>query len=134
MSRSHVRDTADVLLEIGKITEEQMARLRQELAGRPGMDAATWLLKENLVDSNDVLMAKAHLNGLEFRRIKPEDVDKQTFEKLDNLDGEEDGDTDGGPLADPSHAAFCFATLLHHFDGGNDAAPIPDFDHDGHHW
>jgi hypothetical protein len=52
----------------------------------------------------------------------------------DNLDGEEDGDTDSGPLADPSHAAFCFATLLHHFDGGNDAAPIPDFDHDGHHW
>lgn len=40
----------------------------------------------------------------------------------------------GGPLASPSHAAFCFSTLLHHFDGGSAAAPSPDFDHDGHHW
>jgi type IV pilus assembly protein PilB len=83
MTCSHVRDTADVLLETGKITDEQVARLRRELASRPGMDAATWLLKESLVDPDDVLMAKAHLNGLEFRRVKPEEVEKSAFEKLD---------------------------------------------------
>ena len=52
---------------------------------------------------------------------------------LDDLDEGDDGA--GGPLADPSHAAFCFSTLLHHFDGGgSSSAPSPDFDHDGHHW
>jgi type IV pilus assembly protein PilB len=83
VSHAHVRDTADVLQELGKITDEQMGRLRRELISRPGMDAATWLLKENLITSNDVLMAKARLNGMEFRVIKPEDVEKPAFEKLD---------------------------------------------------
>jgi type IV pilus assembly protein PilB len=81
-SRSHIRDTADILQELGKITDEQMGRLRRELISRPGMDAATWLLKEGLAGPDDVLMAKARLNGMEFRSIKPEDVDKQAFEKL----------------------------------------------------
>lgn len=54
----------------------------------------------------------------------------------DNLDLDDDDDGGGGPLADPSHAAFCFSTLLHHFDGAgsSSSAPSPDFDHDGHHW
>ena len=83
VSRAHVRDTADVLQELGKVTDEQMGRLRRELLSRPGMDAATWLLKEGIIDPNDVLMAKARLSGMEFRTLKPEDVDKQAFAKLD---------------------------------------------------
>jgi hypothetical protein len=54
-----------------------------------------------------------------------------------DLDDEEEaaGDDGRGPLASPLHAAFCFSALLHHFDGsGSSIAPIPDFDHDGHHW
>lgn len=82
-SQSHVRDVADILLELEKITDEQYGRLRRELMGRPGMDPATWLLKEGLVDSDDVLHAKAKLSGLEFRRIVPQDVDRKAFEKLD---------------------------------------------------
>ncbi len=82
-SQSHVRDVADVLLELEKITDEQYGRLRRELMSRPGMDPATWLLKEGYIDADDVLHAKAQLNGLEFRRIAPEQVDKQAFEKLD---------------------------------------------------
>ncbi len=82
-SSTHVRDLADVLLESRKITEEQYARLRLESSGRSGADPTTWLLKEKLVGANDVLEAKAKLNGLEFRRLKPEDVDKATFKKLD---------------------------------------------------
>jgi type IV pilus assembly protein PilB len=83
VSHAHVRDTADVLQELGKVTDEQMGRLRRELLSRPGMDAATWLLKEGIIDPNDVLMAKARLSGMEFRTLKPEDVDKQAFAKLD---------------------------------------------------
>src|SRR4030042_1978237 len=50
---------------------------------RPGMDAATWLLKESLVTVADVLEAKAKLSGLEFRRLTPKDANKEAFQKLD---------------------------------------------------
>jgi type IV pilus assembly protein PilB len=80
---SHVRDIADVLLDAGKLTHEQHGRLRQEQAQRPGSDVAAWLLKDGAVGADDVLMAKAKLCGLEFRHIRPEDVDQQAFEKLD---------------------------------------------------
>jgi type IV pilus assembly protein PilB len=82
-SQSHVRDVADVLLEMQKISDDQYGRLRRELMGRPGMDAATWLLKENMIGADDILEAKAKLNGLEFRRVAPADVDAQAFQKLD---------------------------------------------------
>lgn len=82
-SQSHVRDVADVLLEMEKITDEQYGRLRRELMGRPGLDPATWLLREQLAGPNDVLEAKATLNGFEFRRLSPQDVDKEAFLKLD---------------------------------------------------
>jgi type IV pilus assembly protein PilB len=83
VSQSHVRDVADILLEMEKISDEQYGRMRRELMGRPGMDAATWVLKENLASASDVLEAKAKLSGLEFRRVTPQDVDKATFQKLD---------------------------------------------------
>jgi len=82
-SSAHVRDLADVLLEQGKITDEQYGRFRRESLGRPGADPGTWLLKERIVDANDILEAKARLNGLEFHRLKPEDVDKQAFKRLE---------------------------------------------------
>ncbi len=82
-SRTHVRDVVDVLLEMNKITDEQYGRLRRETLSKPGVDPAAALLKEGLVGANDVLEAKAKLNGLEFRRITPQDVDKAAFAKLD---------------------------------------------------
>ncbi len=82
-SQTHVRDAADILLEMGKITDEQYGRLRRELMNRPGVDAAMWLLKEGWVKTDDVLHAKAKLGGLEFRHILPEEVEKEAFEKLD---------------------------------------------------
>ncbi len=82
-SCTHVRDLADVLLELGKITDEQYGRLRRESIGRSGVDPTAWLLKEGLVDANDILAAKAKVNGLEFRRLAPEEVDKQAFQKLE---------------------------------------------------
>jgi type IV pilus assembly protein PilB len=82
-SCTHVRDLADVLLELRKITDEQYGRLRRESIGKPGTDPTTWLLKEGLVGANDILEAKAKVNGLEFRRLTPEEVDKQAFKKLE---------------------------------------------------
>jgi len=80
---SHVRDVVDVLLDMGRITHEQHAGLRQEQSAKPGSDATNSLLEQGLANADDVLMAQAELCGLGFRRIVPEDVQKQAFEKLD---------------------------------------------------
>lgn len=82
-SRTHVRDVVDVLLEMNKITDEQYGRLHRDTLGKPGVDPTTTLLKDGIVVANDVLEAKAKLNGMEFRRIVPADVDKAAFAKLD---------------------------------------------------
>ena len=82
-SESHVRDVADVLLELGKISTEQEAEVRQEQSSRPGSDAAVLLLKAGVCSAEDVLTAKAELCGLEFRHVTAQDVDKEAFEKLD---------------------------------------------------
>ena len=82
-SQTHVRDAADILSEMNKITDEQYGRLRRELMNRPGIDATTWLLKEGLVNADDVLQAKAQMGGMEFRHLTPQEVDKEAFEKLD---------------------------------------------------
>jgi len=82
-SHAHVRDVVDLLLEMNKITDEQYGKLRRETLSRPGGDPTASLLKEGVVGANDVLEAKARLNGMEFRRIAPPDVDKAAFAKLD---------------------------------------------------
>jgi len=80
---SHTRDIADVLLDIGKLTPEQHAHLRQEQSSKKTSDDVTLLLKEGLVTTDDVLEARAKLHGLEFRHIKPDEVEKEAFQKID---------------------------------------------------
>jgi len=82
-SDSHVRDIADVLCEMGKITPEQLEQLRRQQMSKAATDAATWLLDNGLASSDDILMAKAELYGLEFRHITAQNVEKQAFEKLE---------------------------------------------------
>jgi type IV pilus assembly protein PilB len=79
--KNNVRDITDVLLEMEKLTAEQYAQLRQQAASDTGIEEL--LLKTAAVNANDILMAKARLYGLEFRRIEPQAVDKQAFAKLD---------------------------------------------------
>jgi type IV pilus assembly protein PilB len=79
----HVHDVADVLLETNKITEEQYGRFRRESMTRPGLDPTAALVKDGLVGANDILEAKAKLNGLEFRRLAPDQVEKEAFKKLE---------------------------------------------------
>jgi type IV pilus assembly protein PilB len=81
---SRVRDIADVLLEMGKLTAQQHAQLRQEQSVKPtGSDVATLLLETGLSDADDVLEARAKLYDMEFRHIEPKDIEKEAFEKLD---------------------------------------------------
>jgi len=80
---AHMRDIADVLADAGKITHEQLERLRQDQSAKLTPDAATWLLKQGLASADDILMSKAELCGLEFRRFSPEEVERSAFESLD---------------------------------------------------
>lgn len=77
-----VHDIADILQEMGKITEDQYARLRLHQASNPACDSVEWLVQEKCVDADDVLPAKAQWYGLEFQPIAPADVEKEAFEKL----------------------------------------------------
>jgi len=77
------KDEADILLEMGKLTPQQHAQVRQQQAAKGACDAATMLLEAGLVNADDVLEAKANLHGLEFRHIEPENIEKEAFEKLD---------------------------------------------------
>jgi type IV pilus assembly protein PilB len=81
-TKSHVRDVVDVLLELGKITDEQADEIRNEQEEKGYGDVEQLALKKG-INSDDLLMAKANLYGFEFRHIEPESVDKNAFEKLD---------------------------------------------------
>ena len=80
--KSHVRDIADVLVEMNKISAEQAGLFHKELETKSGTDIEQLLVKAK-VDAEDILAAKAQLFGFEFRRITPEMVDREVFEKLE---------------------------------------------------
>ncbi len=85
---ANVRDIADVLLDMGRVTSEQLAQVRQQCADgaeRTDSDIITVLVEMGLIEANDpdLTVAKANLYGLEFRQIEPEAVERDAFEKLD---------------------------------------------------
>ncbi len=79
----HERDLADVLLEIGKINNDQLSFVRREQEANPGSDLERILQKNGLVDKTDILEAKAKTYGLEFRHIDPEEINREVFDMLD---------------------------------------------------
>jgi type IV pilus assembly protein PilB len=81
--KTHVRDLADVLLELGKIDDGQLAQVRQKQQAKGGCEAAVILQELRFVGEEDILRAKASLCGLEFRHVEPEDVQKEMFGKLE---------------------------------------------------
>jgi type IV pilus assembly protein PilB len=77
----HVRDIADVLHEMGKITPEQLSELRQ-IQQRTDEDVCKIITQKNFAVEPDISMARAGLYGFEFRRIEPDQVDKHILTKL----------------------------------------------------
>ncbi len=77
----HVRDIADVLHEMGKISEEQLSELRQ-IQEKTDSDICKIITEKNFVEEPDISIARASLYGFEFRKIEPDQVDKQALSKL----------------------------------------------------
>jgi len=80
---TYVRDVADVLLEMGKITAEQLSEIREALEKRPDSDVAQTIREMELADEHEISVALASLHGFEFRRIDLEHVEREAFNKLE---------------------------------------------------
>jgi type IV pilus assembly protein PilB len=74
---------ADVLCEMGKITAEQLTEARRTQKARSNCDIAEVITEMQLVAEPDLSMARAGLYGFEFRRVSPDQVNKDVFSKLD---------------------------------------------------
>jgi type IV pilus assembly protein PilB len=78
----HVRDVADVLVEMGRMTDAQLDELRSS-----GCTNASKLekliIEKEYSDVNDILEAKAKIFGHEFRKLVVETIDISAFEKVD---------------------------------------------------
>ena len=82
-SESHVYDIVDVLLDSGKITDDQQSEIRRRQQANPSREGGDLLAETGWIDMADILAAKAHLYDMEFRHITPDDVDPAAFALLD---------------------------------------------------
>jgi type IV pilus assembly protein PilB len=80
-STVHVRDIADVLREMGKISDEQLSEIRGIQEKTDG-DICKIIIEKGLVGEPDISMARANLYGFEFRKIESDQVDENAFSKL----------------------------------------------------
>jgi type IV pilus assembly protein PilB len=80
---TQIRDVADVLSEMGKITADQLSELRRIQKERTNCDICQVITELHLANEPDISMARAGLHGLEFRRIEPEQVNSDVFSKLE---------------------------------------------------
>ena len=81
---SHVRDVADVLCEMGKITSDKLLSVRKLQEQKPDCEISQIIQELNLACETDISMAKADLYGFRFRHIEPDKVDREAFEKLES--------------------------------------------------
>ncbi len=82
-SANQIRDVADVLSEMGKITVDQLSELRRVQKKRPSRDICQIITELHLAEEPDISMARAGLYGFEFCRVEPEQVDRDVFKKLE---------------------------------------------------
>ncbi|RKY12133.1 MAG: type II/IV secretion system protein [Planctomycetota bacterium] len=80
---SHVRDIADVLLEMGKINDQQLDQVHRDGSKSGGTNIEQVILNSGVATADDILAAKAKLYGFEFRRIEAAQVDRAAFDKLE---------------------------------------------------
>jgi len=82
-SAAHVRDAADVLCEMGKITTQQLSKIKGVQKKRADSDVCKIIAELKLADEPEISMAQASLYGFEFRQVEPEQVEREAFDKLE---------------------------------------------------
>ena len=81
-SAVHVRDIADVLQEMERITENQLSEIRT-IQEQTNQDVLKIITEKGFAKEPDISLARANLYHLEFFEIDPEKIDKEAFKKLD---------------------------------------------------
>ncbi|MBN2591182.1 MAG: Flp pilus assembly complex ATPase component TadA [Sedimentisphaerales bacterium] len=81
-SAVHVRDIADVLQEMERITESQLSEIRM-LHEQTNQDVLKIITEKDFAQEPDISLARANLYHLEFFEIDSEKIDKEAFHKLD---------------------------------------------------
>jgi len=79
----HTRDVADVLMEMGRLSAEQVEQIRSDCHAERTSDIEQFIISKSIVDKLEVLEARAKLCDLEFRRIEVCEVEEAAFERLD---------------------------------------------------
>ncbi|MCD4831795.1 MAG: Flp pilus assembly complex ATPase component TadA [Anaerohalosphaeraceae bacterium] len=79
----NVHDVAETLLGMGRLTPEELSTVRGEQLKDIGTDTIQILLKLGFADVEDILAARAHMYGFEFRHIKLEQIEPSAFGMLE---------------------------------------------------
>ncbi len=81
-SAVHVRDIADVLQEMERITEDQLSEIRL-IQEQTNQDVLKIIIEKGFAKEPDISLARANLYHLEFFEIELDKVDKKAFFKLE---------------------------------------------------
>ena len=82
-AQSHIRDVADVLVEMNKISDEQVQQIRRQKDTNPDSTVEQLITKAGIASIDDILMARAGLSGLTFFHITSTEINRDAFNKLD---------------------------------------------------
>jgi type IV pilus assembly protein PilB len=82
-SARNIRDVAEVLLEMGKITQEQLTQIRQAQNQMTGKDIVEVLRESGCVEGTDIAQAQANLYGHDWQRLETESVNPEAFGMLE---------------------------------------------------
>ncbi|MHC4280722.1 MAG: GspE/PulE family protein [Planctomycetota bacterium] len=83
INSSSVRDVAKVLLEMEKISQEQLTQIRQMHSQNAGKDIVEILKESGFVEANDIAKAQADLYGHDWQTFEPESVNPEAFNMLE---------------------------------------------------
>ncbi|MBC8470690.1 MAG: hypothetical protein H8D56_14555, partial [Planctomycetes bacterium] len=76
---ANIRDVLDVLLEMGKLTDNQFSKAREAHKKRADCDICQIITDLKIANKDEIASAQASLHGLEFRHIEPDDIQKEAF-------------------------------------------------------
>ena len=80
---ANIRDVLDVLLEMGKVTDNQFSKAREAHKKKADCDICQIITNLKIANKDEIATAQASLHGLEFRQVEVDQVDKEAFCKLD---------------------------------------------------
>jgi type IV pilus assembly protein PilB len=80
---ANIRDVLDVLLEMGKVTDNQFSKAREAHKKKADCDICQIITNLKIANKDEIATAQASLHGLEFRQVEVEQVDREAFCKLD---------------------------------------------------